>query len=137
MSNRLSIVLFSGTVDKLMAAAVVASGAAAMQKQVTIFATFYGLLAFRKGDWKENRRLSKDFEDYGPTFFHAMETKKVPNWLETLQTAKEIGDLTVKGCALMMDLTGVKLEDLEPIVTEIAGVGQFIEEASDGQILFL
>lgn len=137
MSDKLSIVLFSGTVDKLMAASTIAAGAAAMQKEVTIFATFYGLFAFRKGDWKQNRRISKDFEDYGARFLQVLETKNVPNWLETLQNAKEIGDIKVKACGLTMDLLSIKLEDLEPIVSEIVGVAHFIEEASDGQILFL
>ncbi|MEO6742254.1 MAG: DsrE/DsrF/DrsH-like family protein, partial [Chthoniobacteraceae bacterium] len=43
-TDKVSIVLFSGTTDKLMAASVIASGAAAMQKQVTIFLTFWGLM---------------------------------------------------------------------------------------------
>lgn len=68
-NDKFSIVLFSGTVDKIMAAVTMASGAAAMQKDVTIFLTFWGLIGFRKDDWKTNRRFSKDFEDYaGPAF---------------------------------------------------------------------
>ncbi|QSR83877.1 DsrE/DsrF/DrsH-like family protein [Methylacidimicrobium sp. B4] len=137
MSEKLSIVLFSGTVDKLMAASVMASGAAAMQKEVTIFATFYGLFALRKGDWKQNRRVSKDFEDYGEQFLRVLEEKKAPSWLETLQGAMEIGNVKVKACGLTMDLLSIKLEDLEPIVSEIVGVAHFVEEAADGQILFL
>ncbi len=137
MSDKLSIVLFSGTVDKLMAASVIASGAAAMQKEVTIFATFYGLFALRKGDWKQNRRVSKDFEDYGAQFLRVLEEKKAPSWLETLRNAMDIGDVKVKACGLTMDLLSIKLEDLEPIVSEIVGVAHFVEEASGGQILFL
>lgn len=52
MDEKLSIVLFSGTVDKLMAAGIVASGAAAMLREVTIFLTFRGLMAFKKDAWK-------------------------------------------------------------------------------------
>ncbi|QSR87555.1 DsrE/DsrF/DrsH-like family protein [Candidatus Methylacidiphilum infernorum] len=137
MEEKISIILFSGTVDKLLAAATIASGAAAMQKKVQIFVTFYGLLAFKKDDWKTNRRLSKDFEDYATEALKAMEAKKVPSWLDTLKGAMEIGDVTVHACGLTMDLLSIKLEDLEPVVSDVVGVGTFIENASGGQILFL
>ncbi|ACD84209.1 Peroxiredoxin family protein [Methylacidiphilum infernorum V4] len=137
MEEKISIILFSGTVDKLLAAATIASGAAAMQKKVQIFVTFYGLLAFKKDDWKTNRRLSKDFEDFATEALKAMEAKKVPSWLDTLKGAMEIGDVTVHACGLTMDLLAIKLEDLEPVVSDIVGVGTFIENASGGQILFL
>ncbi|QSR87831.1 DsrE/DsrF/DrsH-like family protein [Methylacidiphilum caldifontis] len=137
MEEKISIILFSGTVDKLLAAVTIASGAAAMQKKVQIFVTFYGLLAFRKDDWKTNRRLSKDFEDFATEALKAMEAKKVPNWLDTLKSAMEIGDVTVHACGLTMDLLAIKLEDLESVVSDIVGVGTFIENASGGQILFL
>lgn len=45
--ERFSIVLFSGTVDKILAATTLTSGAAAMGKKVTLFLTFWGLMAFR------------------------------------------------------------------------------------------
>lgn len=108
-----------------------------MQKKVQIFVTFYGLLAFKKDDWKTNRRLSKDFEDFATEALKAMEAKKVPSWLDTLKGAMEIGDVTVHACGLTMDLLAIKLEDLEPVVSDIVGVGTFIENASGGQILFL
>ena len=44
----LNIVLFSGTEDRLQAAAVMASGAAALGKRVNIFLQYWGLEAFRK-----------------------------------------------------------------------------------------
>ena len=43
------MVVFSGTVDKLYPAAIMASGAVAMGMDVEIFLTFYGLDSFRQG----------------------------------------------------------------------------------------
>lgn len=137
MEDKISIILFSGTVDKLLAVATIASGAAVMQKKVQIFVTFYGLLAFRKDAWKTNRRLSKDFEDFATEAMKAMEEKKVPSWLDTLKVAMEIGDVQVHACGLTMDLLAIKLEDLEPVVSDVVGVGTFVENASGGQILFI
>lgn len=136
-ADKVSIVLFSGTTDKLMAASVIASGAAAMQKQVTIFLTFWGLMAFRKGAKEQPPRISADFADFAETAMQAMQAKKVPHWLDTLRDAMDLGDVKIKACGLTMDLFGLKLEDLEPVVNEATGVGSFVEDSTGGQTLFI
>ena len=45
MADKMSIILFSGTVDKLMPVGILASGGVAMGMDVEIFATFWGLLS--------------------------------------------------------------------------------------------
>lgn len=137
MQEKLSIVLFSGTVDKLMAASVITAGAAAMNKEVTLFLTFWGLMAFKKDAWKTNMRMSKDFEDHAPAAMKAMQEKKVPSFMATLKDAMEIGSVKIKACGLTMDLFDIKLEDLEPVVSEVTGVGTFVEESTGGQTLFI
>jgi peroxiredoxin family protein len=135
--ERFSIVLFSGTVDKLTAAVTLVSGAAAMDKQVTLFLTFWGVVAFRKDDCKTNRRFSKDFEDYAGPAMEMMQAKNVPPWMDTLRAAMEIGNVTVKACSATMELFNIKLEDLEPVVSEITGVATFVEDAEGGTTLFI
>lgn len=136
-SEKFSIVLFSGTVDKIMAAVTMATGAAAMEKDVTIFLTFWGLMGFRQGDWKTNRRFSKDFEDYAEPAFEMMQAHKVPPWMDTLKGAMELGNLKVKACGMTMDLFNIPLKDLEPVVSEVTGIASFIGESEGGQILFI
>ena len=59
MADRMSIVLFSGTVDKLLAASILATGAAAMDMEVDLFLTTWGIEAFRKGAYPSiTRRAS-------------------------------------------------------------------------------
>jgi peroxiredoxin family protein len=135
--EKFSIVLFSGTVDKLAAAVTLATGAAVMGKEVNIFLTDWGVVAFRKDDWKTNRRFSKDFEDYAGPAFEAMEAKGVPPWMGTLQGAMELGNVTVTACSATMDLFDIKMEDMEPVVKEITGVATFVEEAEGGPVLFI
>ncbi|HBY94559.1 MAG TPA: peroxiredoxin [Chloroflexi bacterium] len=134
MQERMSIIVFSGTVDKLLAVATLASGAAAMDLDVDIFLTFWGIEAFRKGNWKTNRRLTKDFEDYGPAVMNAMEAKRVPTWLDTLKTARELGNVNVYACSMTMELFGLTLEDMEDIVDDVEGVAGFIQQAKDSKI---
>ncbi|MFK5921701.1 MAG: DsrE/DsrF/DrsH-like family protein [Verrucomicrobiota bacterium] len=135
--EKMSIVLFSGTVDKLMAASIIAVGASAMGKKVTVFLTFYGLMAFRKGDWQTNTRFSKDFEEMAEPAMAAMKEKNVPNWMNMLNDAAEVGDLTIKACGMTMDLFGIEMEHLEPIVEEVTGVGTFVQDAEGGQTMFI
>ncbi len=133
-AHRMSIVLFTGTVDKLTAASILTTGAAAMGMEVEIFLTTWGLMAFRKDAWKTNSRVSADFADYGPTMVEAMAAKKVTSWMENLVGAREIGDVKVSACSMTMELYGMKLEDLEPIVDDVTGVATFVERARDSEI---
>ena len=45
-----SLVVFSGDMDKVMAAFIIATTGAAMGKETTMFFTFWGLKAIQKGD---------------------------------------------------------------------------------------
>ncbi len=134
MKDRMSIVVFSGTVDKLMSVSILATGAAAMGMEVELFLTTWGLEAFRKGSYKTNMRVSKDFEDYAPAMMEQMKAKKVPSWMDNLKGAREIGDVKIYACSMTMELYGMKLSDLEPIVDEVTGVASFVEQAKDSRI---
>jgi peroxiredoxin family protein len=134
MKDRMSIVVFSGTVDKLMSVSILATGAAAMGMEVELFLTTWGLEAFRKGSYKTNMRVSKDFEDYAPAMMEQMKAKKVPSWMDNLKGAREIGDVKIYACSMTMELYGMKLSDLEPIVDEVTGVASFVEHAKDSRI---
>lgn len=134
MKERMSIVLFSGTVDKLLAASILATGAAAMDMEVDLFLTTWGIEAFRKGAYKTNTRVSRDFEEYGSVMRELMAAKKAPTWWENLQGAKEIGDVHIAACSMTMELFGLTLNDLEPVVDEVTGVATFMERARDSKV---
>ena len=134
MQERMSLIVFSGTVDKLMAASILTTGAAAMGLEVEVFLTTWGLEAFRKDNYKTNMRVSKDFEDYAPIMMEQMLAKKVPSWMDNFTGAKEIGDVKIYACSMTMELFGMKLDDLEPIVDDVTGVATFVERAKEGLI---
>jgi len=134
MKERMSIVLFSGTVDKLLAASILATGAAAMDMEVDLFLTTWGIEAFRKGAYKTNTRVSRDFEEYGSVMRELMAAKKAPTWWENLQGAKEIGDVHIAACSMTMELFGLTLNDLEPVVDEVTGVASFMERARGSKV---
>ena len=134
MKERMSLIVFSGTVDKLMAASILATGGAAMGLEVEIFLTNWGLAAFRKGDYKENVRITKEYEDYGPLMMQQLQARKVPSWMENLKAAREVGDVKVLACSMTLELFGWTKHDLEPIVEDVTGVATFVERAKDSRI---
>ena len=134
MADRMSLVLFSGTVDKLLAASVLTTGAAAMGMEVDVFLTTWGIEAFRKGAHLTNTRISKEYEDSGPTMRELMVAKKAPTWMQNFESAREIGTVHFTACSLTMDLWGIKLEDLEPMVEEVTGVASFMERAQESKM---
>ncbi|MEM0457153.1 MAG: DsrE/DsrF/DrsH-like family protein [Nitrososphaerota archaeon] len=134
MVEKLAIVLFSGTVDKLYPVSIIASGAVAMGMEVDIFATFWGLNALRKDMLTTNTKISKDFEDMSQAMMQLMEQKNVQPWYEILKKAKELGNVRVHACAMTFDLMGMKKEDLADFVDDVVAVGEFINIAKDAKI---
>jgi peroxiredoxin family protein len=132
--NRLAIVLFSGTVDKLMPVAVLASAAVTLGMDVDVFATFWGLNAFRKDVVKTNMKFSKDFEEMAGPMMQLMQKKNVPSWYESLKQAKELGNVKIHACSLMYGIMDLKKEDLDPIVDDTIGAGAFLELARDSKV---
>ncbi len=138
MSDKLSLVVFSGTVDKLYPAAIMASGAVALGKDVEIFLTFYGLEAFRKGAAQRNMKMDVNYPEVGPMMMKVMMEKKMPSAYDMLRQVKEMGNVKVHACATTYDLMGMKKEDLDPIVDDVIGVTEFLSKASEGGVtLFL
>ena len=130
----LSLVLFSGTDDKLTAAAVLAVGAAAMGRPVNVFLQYYALDAFRAGKACLDHGLSPEATDAqaGRVRGH-----RANHWSDLLKQAKEIGAVDIRACALSMDMYGIDREDLDPMVDGVEGVAAFMASASDGQVLFI
>lgn len=134
MENRMSLIVFSGTVDKLMAASILTAGAAAMGMEVEVFLTTWGIEAFRTGSYQTNAKVSKDFEEYASVMMEQMKKKQVPSWMDNFKSAKEVGEVKVYACSMTMELFGIKKEDLESIVDDVTGVATFVERAGEGRV---
>jgi peroxiredoxin family protein len=128
------MVVFSGTIDKLMSVGILAAGAVTMGMDVDIFVTFWGLNAFRKDSVKSNTRFSKDFEEMAGPMMQMMQKKNMPSWYDALKEARELGNIKIHACSNTYGLMDMKKEDLDDIVDDIIGVGSFLELARDSKI---
>ena len=137
MDQTLSLVLFSGTDDKLNAAAVMTAGAAAIGKPVHIFLQYWALDAFRRDRIGADHGLSPEAGPAGHSAVQALAAAGQEPWHETLRQAKEIGEVEIQACSLSMDLFEIKQDDLDPLVDGVEGVAAFWMAAGDGQVVFI
>jgi len=133
-NGKLAMVVFSGTMDRLMPVGILASGAVAMGMDVDIFLTFWGLQAFSKRAQGAPPKFSGDYADMAPMFAQVMKQKNVPSPIETLKTAKKLGNVRVYACTMTMDLLGQTKEDFIDVVDKTAGVGEFMDMAKDAKM---
>jgi peroxiredoxin family protein len=130
----ISIVMFSGTDDKLNSAAVLAVGAAAMGRPVNIFLQYYALDAFRTDRIQRDHMLSAEATaEQAP----AVRAHRGDHWSELLRQAKDIGEVDIRACALSMDMFHLERGDLDPLVDGVEGVAAFMTSVGDGQVLFI
>lgn len=130
----LSLVLFSGTDDKLNAAAVLTVGAAAMGRPVNVFLQYYALDAFRAGRVHADHALSPEAtQEQRPV----VRAHPGAHWSDLLQQAKEVGEVNIQACALSMDMFHLTRGDLDPLVDGVEGVAAFMASVGDGQVLFV
>lgn len=133
----LNLVLFSGTDDKLQAAAVLTAGAAALGTPVNIFLQYWALDAFRSDRIGDDHGLAPEAGPEGRSAVQALARAGQATWAETLRQAKDLGGVDVQACSLSMDLLGIKQDDLDPLVDGVEGVAAFWLAAGNGQVVFI
>jgi len=137
MDTKLSLVLFSGTDDKLNAAAVLTAGAAAIGRPVHLFLQYWALDAFRADRMGANHGLAPEAGPQGQAAVTALAAAGQAPWHETLRQAKELGEVEIQACSLSMDLLDINEADLDPLVDGVEGVTAFWLAAGEGQIAFI
>ena len=145
-----TIVLFSGDMDKALAAMIIAQGTRAMGKPATVFCTFWGLNLLRKPKsphvkksfiermfgWMMPKgakkfKLSKmNMMGMGSKMMRGvMKNKNVPVLEEQLANAQKAG-VRFLACTMSMDIMGIKKEELIDGV-ETVGVATYLAESQD------
>jgi peroxiredoxin family protein len=137
MDEPLNLVLFSGTDDRLNAAAVLAAGAAALGRPVNVFLQYWAVDAFRSDRIEGDHGLAPEAGVEGARAVREMAAAGQASWAETFRQAKEIGAVDIEACSLSMDLLKLEPTDLDPLVDGVEGVTAFYLNAGDGQIVFI
>jgi peroxiredoxin family protein len=145
---RISIVVMSGDYDRVLAAFVIATGAAAMGLQVSMFFTFWGLGVLRQNRrlrgkgllekaftlltpaGAEELRLSRlNFAGLGLRLLkRQMRQRNISSLSELIAFARDLG-VRMVACQMSMDVMGIKPEELQPGL-ETGGVATFLADAT-------
>jgi peroxiredoxin family protein/TusA-related sulfurtransferase len=144
-----TLVVFSGDLDKAIASFIIANGAAASGRKVTMFFTFWGLNIIRKHEPQpvsktgigrmfnmmlpsSSRKLGMskmNMLGIGPKMIRGlMKNNNVASLEELIQTAAEQG-VEMVACQMSMDLMGIQREEIMDQVT-IGGVGYYLGQAA-------
>jgi len=153
--DQISIIAFSGDLDKMLAAMIIATGARAMDTEVKMFFTFWATAMLRdpkkKGKGKDfmskmfgfmmpkgspKLKLSKmNMGGMGTSMLKKlMKKKRVASLEELLATAAELG-VEINVCEMSMDLMGFKREEMIDYPNlHYVGVGSYLSDASESKI---
>lgn len=150
--KKLSMVVFSGDMDKLFAAFSIALGAAAANMEVTMFFTYWGLRALKKkvgtgkslfgrmlgimygGDINRAAPSKMSFGGVGRWMFKKMmKAKGVTPLPELRQTALDLG-VKMFPCQTSMDVMEIPVESMIEGVQACVGVAFFIEQAQQSDV---
>jgi peroxiredoxin family protein len=152
--DKLSLIVFSGSLDRLLAAFILATGAAAMGMQVSMFFTFWGTSALRREAVQVKKSLIErvfgwmlprgtkrlplsqlNMGGVGPAMIrHLMKKNGAASLEEMLELSKELG-VQLNVCTMSMELLGLKPEELVDYPERgFCGVAKFLETASPGKI---
>ena len=147
--------VFSGELDKVLAAFILANGAVAMGDEVSMFFTFWGLNALRREDppARTSSRMDRMFGAMMPSGAESlklstlnmlgggtalikkvMKDHHVPSLTELIASAQGAG-VRLIACTMTMDLLGIAVDDLIAGV-ELGGVATFLGEANESNGAF-
>ncbi|MDP1809304.1 MAG: DsrE/DsrF/DrsH-like family protein [Actinomycetota bacterium] len=152
--NKVTIIVFSGELDKVLAAFNIATGARSMGMDATLFFTFWGLNVLKKNDagntakgWMKKMLgwMNKGGTDRLPlSKFHMhgmgtwmmkklMREHKMPSVDEMMVLGKELG-IKFVACTITMGIMGIEKEALRPEIDSFAGVVTYLAEAQESSV---
>ena len=148
-----TIIVFSGDLDRVLASFIIANGAAAMGRPVTMFFTFWGLTTLRKAEKQpvkktfmesmfgvmlprgtQKLKLSRmNMAGMGTAMMKKiMNDKNVDSLEELVRKAMKAG-VRIVACTMSMDVMGIKQEELIDGV-ELGGVGAYLGDAEESNV---
>jgi peroxiredoxin family protein len=153
--DKISIIVFSGDLDKVLSSFIIATGAVAMGMEAVMFFTFWGTPVLRDAEKKAGGKdlmgkmfgfmlpkgrnaikLSKmNMAGMGTSMMKSlMKKKNVASLDEMLEMAAELG-VKIYVCEMSMSLMGFKREELIDYPNlEYVGVATFLEQAKNSKV---
>ncbi len=153
--EKFNIVVFSGDLDKVMAAFILATTAASMDMEVRMFFTFWGLNVLRKNKFTAGATLLQKIMNFvnksgadrlplsrfnllglGPAVMkNMMKRSKVPSIPEFIDIARNLG-VKMTACTTTFGFMGFSKEDFIDGIDSFAGAAAFLGEVREGKVSY-
>ncbi len=135
MSEKATIIVHSGDMDKLSSALIVANGALAMGMEASLYFTFWGLLRLKKNGLSQGALSKMNMLGLGKLIIkRRMKKNNVATAERLMSDFRELGGKVI-ACEMTMEIMGISKKDLaEDIIDEYGAVGTYISEARDSSI---
>jgi peroxiredoxin family protein len=153
--EKMTIAVFSGDLDKVLAAFFLATTAASMGLEVKMFFTFWGLNVVRKKKLTSGKTLLQKMMNFmnkggadrlplskfnmlglGPLMMKMMmKQSKVPDVPELVQTARELG-VKLLVCTTTFGFMGFQKDDFIDGIEEYCGAATFLQETREAKITY-
>lgn len=131
---KMVIGLSSGSIDKLIGAGVIMSGAAAADMDIEV----YVLLTAARAFLKENEELQDSFIEYPHLkneMLERMKELKMQNWIDSFRQVKEFTNVKIYICSLAGKMwKGESLDQYLDIVDDFTGIFQYVEAAQGADL---
>jgi peroxiredoxin family protein len=131
---KMVIGLASGSIDKLVGAGVIMSGAAAADMDIEV----YVLLTAARAFLKENEGLQDSFIEYPHLkneMLERMQELKMQNWVDAFRQVKEFTNVKIYICSLAGKMwKGDSLDQYIDIVDDFTGIFQYVEAAQSADL---
>lgn len=135
-NKKMCLALFTGSVDKLTAAGVILSGAAADDMDVDIYVLLQAARAFKKDIGDDSNKLPMaENVDLKEEFLVSLKKLNVKTWVEFFKEAKEITNVKIHICGLAGKVwDGEKLDDFIDLADDIVGISEYITAAQEADV---
>ena len=135
MSDKATIVVHSGDMDKLYSALIIGNGALAMGMEATLYFTFWGLLRLTKGGLEKGPLSKMHMLGMGKRMIkQRMDKQNVASLERLMADFKELGGKII-ACEMTMEIMGVKPSDLnEELIDTYGAVGTYIQESRNAAL---
>jgi peroxiredoxin family protein len=153
-NQKCTIIVFSGDMDKVFAAFIIATTSAAMGMETTMFFTFWGLKAIQKGNVTGKGLFGRmlglmnrgGIDRLGPSRFNfgglgrwmfkkMMKDQNVTSLPEMLQMAIDL-DVKMLACLMSMDVMEISQDDLIDEVDDVVGAATMLAEAQESTVQY-
>ena len=128
MAQKINIVCVSGTHERLQMAAMIASVAAAIGDQVSVFFSMNALPPFVAGRPAANPPAEGEFGAL-------IAQQGVPPFKQLFEQAADLGDAKLLPCSMAMDLLKITEKELPERFGPPTGLTRFLSDAEGGQVL--